>query len=80
MMGFAPFPVSSSRHQRSIFHRELLKGDSERLHDFFPVLKFEHNSWKVKRNDRLYSNEIHNKNTLTPTFEYGVDNMAVMYT
>ena len=29
MMGFAPFPVSSSRHQRSIFHRELLKSDSE---------------------------------------------------
>ena len=25
MMAFAPFPVSSSRHQRSIFHRELLK-------------------------------------------------------
>ena len=29
MMGFAPFPVSSSSHQRSLFHRALLKGDSE---------------------------------------------------
>ena len=28
MMGFAPFPASSSSHQRSLFHRALLKGDS----------------------------------------------------
>ena len=31
-------------------------------------------------NDRICPNNIDNKNTFTPTIEYGIDNMAFIYT
>jgi len=37
-------------------------------------------SFSIKQNDRICPNNIDNKNTFTPTIEYGIDNMAFIYT